>query len=471
MKYCSTRGQERNLTFEEVLFSGYAKDGGLYMPEFFPNISNEELELWSKYSYPELVFAVARKFIDEEEISCAVLNDIIISCLKRFRIPEVVRIEKLKGGLNIIELFHGTTLAFKDLALSVVGGLIDHYLSKRNKHIIILIGTSGDTGSAAIEGVRGRKGIDIVVLLPDGRCSVIQELQMTTVIEDNVHIYKVEGTSDDLDEPIKQCFGDQKLVSKHNLISINSINWGRIMLQVAHFFFSYYQLCSDVGTPVEIVVPTGAAGNITAGCIAKKMGLPITLVATVNKNDIISRTIDEGDFSLNSSVTQTLASAMDIQNPYNVERLIYLCCDGDVERTRQIMNEFDSKDKVTIPEDILHALQELIVDSMVVSDTAITTTMKTVYAENKYILCPHTATAVYYHHQRNSDATRGFIATASPAKFPEAVAKADIYPITDGVEHLQDLPTKFLWMRKGEDWHSILCAKIENITKNIDIKV
>ncbi|XP_066982447.1 threonine synthase-like 2 isoform X2 [Macrobrachium rosenbergii] len=343
------------------------------MPEFFPNISNEELEQWSKYSYPELVFAVARKFIDEEEISCAVLNDIIISCLKRFRIPEVVRIEKLKGGLNIIELFHGTTLAFKDLALSVVGGLIDHYLSKRNKHIIILIGTSGDTGSAAIEGVRGRKGIDIVVLLPDGRCSVIQELQMTTVIEDNVHIYKVEGTSDDLDEPIKQCFGDQKLVSKHNLISINSINWGRIMLQVAHFFFSYYQLCSDVGAPVEIVVPTGAAGNIT--------------------------------------------------------------------------------------------------DSMVVSDTAITTTMKTVYAENKYILCPHTATAVYYHHQRNSDATRGFIATASPAKFPEAVAKADIYPITDGVEHLQDLPTKFLWMRKGEDWHSILCAKIENITKNIDIKV
>ncbi|XP_068220367.1 threonine synthase-like 2 [Palaemon carinicauda] len=471
MKYCSTRGQEKNLTFEEVLFSGYAKDGGLYMPEFLPNLSHKEMEQWSKYSYPDLVFAVARKFIDEEEIPSSVLNDIITSCLKRFRIPEVVRIEKLVGGLNIVELFHGTTLAFKDLALSVVGGLIDHYLSKKKKHITILIGTSGDTGSAAIEGVRGRKGIDIVVLLPSGRCTMIQELQMTTVIEDNVLVYKVEGTSDDLDEPIKQCFCDQEFVSKHNLISINSINWGRIMVQVAHYFFTYYQLCSELGAPVQIVVPTGAAGNITAGCIAKKMGLPITLVATVNENDIISRTIDKGDFSMNSFVTQTMASAMDIQNPYNVERLIYLCCEGNVERVRKIMGAFESNGKVTIPVDILQALQEIVVDSIIVNDSEITTTMEKVYNENKYVLCPHTATAVYYHHQRNSDVTRGFIATASPAKFPEAVIKAGIDPITDGVDHLQYLPTKFLWMRKGEDWYSMLRAKIENITELRNRKV
>lgn len=436
------------------------------MPESIPCLSSAEMKEWSSYSYPQLVFAIARKFIGEEEIPSPSLTDIIQSSLKRFRIPDVVRLEKLEGGLNIVELFHGMTLAFKDLALSVVGGLLDYYLDKSNKQITILIGTSGDTGSAAIEGVRGRKGIDIVVLLPNGRCTQIQELQMTTVIEDNVHVYKVEGTSDDLDEPIKQCFSDQELVSAHNLISINSINWGRIMVQMAHYFYTYYQLCSHVGAPVQIVVPTGAAGNITAGCITQKMGLPITLVATVNDNDILSRAFSRGDFSLSDTVTQTLASAMDIQNPYNMERLMYIYCNGDVMRIKKLMDEFEKDGKTAVPDDILSSLKKVVVDSLSVDDRTIIAMMEKVYQENKYILCPHTATAAYYHYQRKSDIPRACIATASPAKFPEAVIRAGMHPVTDGVDHLKDLPTKCLWMKKNEDWHSILCSKIESITKN-----
>ncbi|ROT85921.1 threonine synthase-like 2 [Penaeus vannamei] len=263
MKYCSTRGKEKGLSFKDVLFSGYAKDGGLYMPEVIPKLNETEVKEWSTHSYPELVYLISRKFISEEEIPSHALKDIINGSLKRFRTPKIIEIERLEGGLNIVELFHGTTLAFKDLALSVVGGLLDFFLKENSEHVTVLIGTSGDTGSAAIESVRGRESIDIVVLLPHGRCTHIQELQMTTVIEDNVHVYCVDGTSDELDEPIKRCFADEEFVAKHRLISINSINWGRIMAQVAHYFYTYYQLCSFVGQPLKVVVPTGAAGNIT----------------------------------------------------------------------------------------------------------------------------------------------------------------------------------------------------------------
>ncbi|XP_069970749.1 threonine synthase-like 2 [Penaeus vannamei] len=464
MKYCSTRGKEKGLSFKDVLFSGYAKDGGLYMPEVIPKLNETEVKEWSTHSYPELVYLISRKFISEEEIPSHALKDIINGSLKRFRTPKIIEIERLEGGLNIVELFHGTTLAFKDLALSVVGGLLDFFLKENSEHVTVLIGTSGDTGSAAIESVRGRESIDIVVLLPHGRCTHIQELQMTTVIEDNVHVYCVDGTSDELDEPIKRCFADEEFVAKHRLISINSINWGRIMAQVAHYFYTYYQLCSFVGQPLKVVVPTGAAGNITAGCLAQKMGLPITLVAGVNTNDIVARTLSRGDFSIRENVCQTLAPAMDIQVPYNVERLIYLHTNGDTKRVKEVMDSYEEVGKAAIPEDILRSLKNIVVDTLVVDDSQITVVMEKVYKEHKYILCPHTATAAAYHYMSKEENPRGYIATASPAKFPEAVEKAGAQPVTEGVSHLKDLPTKFMWMKKGEDWYSILRNRIEAIS-------
>ncbi|KAK4318302.1 hypothetical protein Pmani_010712 [Petrolisthes manimaculis] len=314
MKYCSSRGLESGLSFRDVLFAGYAKDGGLYVPEEFPKLTLDELKSMAHTSYPGLVFEMARKFISEQEISSVQLKDLIDNNIKKFTTPEVVEIKQLNGELNIVELFHGPTLAFKDLALSVVGGLLNFYLKENQQNITILVGTSGDTGSSALMSVRGEEHTDIVVLLPHGRCTRTQELQMTTIIDDNVHIYRVEGNSDELDEPIKKCFHDESFVANHNLISINSINWGRVMVQIAHYFYSYFRLCGEVGEVVQLLVPTGAAGNITAGCIAQKMGLPITMVATVNTNDIVARTLSCGDFSVKGEVVKSLAPAMDIQN-------------------------------------------------------------------------------------------------------------------------------------------------------------
>ncbi|KAK8732759.1 hypothetical protein OTU49_006910 [Cherax quadricarinatus] len=464
MKYCSTRGLETGLSFEDVLFSGYARDGGLYMPETIPELSKSHLEQWCNYSYPELVYAIARKFIDEQEISDKSLDNVIKTSLTRFRVPEIVRIKHLPDGLNVVELFHGPTLAFKDLGMSVVAGLLNYFLSKNGQHCTVLVATSGDTGSAAIESVRGHDCIDIIVLLPHGLCTPIQELQMTTVIEDNVHVFCAEGNSDELDKPIKQCFAEEKLVSTHNLISLNSINWGRILVQAAHYFFAYYQVCGSVGKPVQVVVPTGAAGNITAGCLAQKMGLPITLVAGVNVNNSVERVIEKGVFSQKEQVHQTLASAMDIQVAFNVERLVYMYASSETTRVKEIMDIFDKEGSVAIPQNIMDSLKKVIVESFVVDDDKIVETMQRIHEQHNYIVCPHTAVAATYHYQRKQDVPHGYIATASPAKFPEAVQRAGAEPVTEGIDHLKDLPTKFQWMKKGEDWYSILLAKIEAVT-------
>ncbi|KAG0707870.1 Threonine synthase-like 2 [Chionoecetes opilio] len=338
----------------------YAKDLGLYLPEEIPGWGRgAEAAVWLLLS--QLVFEVARRFIDEAEIPSADLEELVGNSLSGFKVPEVVRVERLGGGLNVVELFHGATLAFKDLALQVVSALLHYFLKTSGQHVTILVGTSGDTGSAAIEGVRGRGNMDIVVLLPKGYCTAIQELQMTTVLEDNVHVYCVDGTSDALDLPIKQCFADGQLVESHSLISINSINWGRIMVQVAHFFHLYFQLCEDLGQPVQVVIPTGACGNITAGCIAQRMGLPITLVAGVNTNNIVARTLDTGDFSVEGNVMPSLAPAMDIQMPYNVERLLFLYAKGDTGRVKKLMEEFESRGRVQIPKDVLEAMKKTVV--------------------------------------------------------------------------------------------------------------
>ena len=267
MKYISSRGLESGLTFQEVLFSGYAKDGGLYFPEKIPRMTAETLQEWKNLSYPDIVKNVMGMFIGEEDIPKDDLKKLINNAFKSFKDEnEPISIAKLKNGLNIAELFHGPTLAFKDLALGVVGQLYEYFLEKAEKHMTVLIGTSGDTGSAAINAVRGLKWVDVVVLLPKGRCTKIQELQMTTVLDENVHCFGVDGSSDDLDVPIKAVFADLEYTKNNNLCSINSINWARILVQISHYFYCYFQLAENVGDLVEIVIPTGACGNIACKC-------------------------------------------------------------------------------------------------------------------------------------------------------------------------------------------------------------
>ncbi|XP_053056854.1 threonine synthase-like 2 isoform X4 [Acinonyx jubatus] len=395
MRYISTRGMAPRVDFEGALFSGYAPDGGLFMPEELPQLSIETLRQWSTLSYPGLVKELCTLFIGPELIPRDVLNGLIDQAFSRFRHREVVHLSRLRNGLNVLELWHGVTYAFKDLSLCCTAQFLQYFLEKKEKHITVVVGTSGDTGSAAIESVQGAKNMDIIVLLPKGHCTKIQELQMTTVLRENVHV-----------------FG--------------------------------------------------------AGCIAQKMGLPIRLVVAVNRNDIIHRTVQQGDFSLSEALEQTLASAMDIQVPYNMERIFWLLSGSNSQVTRALMEQFERTQSVSLPKE-LHSKLSGAVTSESVSDEAITQTMARCWEENKYLLCPHSAVAVSYHYQQTEQQPpslpRCCLAPASAAKFPEAVLAAGLTPETPAeILALESKGTRCTPMRKGDDWTLMLRNTIEDIS-------
>ncbi|XP_052227206.1 threonine synthase-like 2 isoform X5 [Dreissena polymorpha] len=420
--HSSTRGGVSDVTFEEALFTGYAADGGIMLPVSIPSVNKTTLEKWRQLSFQDLATEIVSLFISDTEIPKEDLQCLIKNAYASFSVPEVAPVARLKNDVTILELFHGKTWSFKDVAMSCVGQFYDYFCSKRKQHYTIVVGTGGDTGSAAIDAVRGLEWVDIVVLLPRGRCAKIQELQMTTVLEDNVHVFRADGSSDDIDLAIKPLFMDAEFRTRHRLTSINSINWCRIMVQIVHYFYAYFKMSSDVDSPVEIVVPTGACGNLTAGCIASKMGLPVRLVCAVTCNDIVSRALSSGDFSLAQTVTPTLAPAMDIQ------------------------------------------ISAVITDAHVVSDDTVTSTMARVWADNSYLVCPHTAIGVAYSHENRSkdeSIPRICIATASPAKFKEAVDAAGIpWKQDERVTRLMSLPVRYEDMERNEDWSDILRKKI-----------
>ncbi|XP_004612156.2 threonine synthase-like 2 [Sorex araneus] len=472
MWYVSTRGMSPRVDFEGALFSGYAPDGGLFMPEEVPQLDRETLLEWSTFSYPRLVKELSALFIGPMLIPRDDLNGLIDRAFSRFRHREVVHLARLKDGLNVLELWHGVTYAFKDLSLSCTAQFLQYFLEKRKKHITVVVGTSGDTGSAAIESVQGAKNVDIIVLLPKGHCTKIQELQMTTVLTENVHVFGVEGNSDELDEPIKAVFADVPFVKKYNLMSLNSINWSRILVQMAHFFFAYFRCAPSLHTQplplVEVVVPTGAAGNLAAGCIAQKMGLPVHLVAAVNGNDIIHRTVQEGDFSLSKDVKPTLASAMDIQVPYNMERIFWLLSNSDSQMTRTLMEQFKRTHSLSLPKE-LHGKLSAAVRSVSVLDETILQTMGRCWEENRYLLCPHTAVAVSFHYQQmdrsQPSGPRCCLAPAWAAKFPEAVLAAGLTPETHAeIQALENRETRCTPMRRGDDWTRILRGAIQGLS-------
>ncbi|XP_006902079.1 PREDICTED: threonine synthase-like 2 [Elephantulus edwardii] len=474
MKYVSTRGVAPCVDFEGTLFSGYAPDGGLFMPEELPQLDRETLLKWSALSYPSLVKELCALFIGPALITRDDLDALIDRAFSRFRHREVVHLCRLRDGLNVLELWHGPTHAFKDLSLCCTGQFLQYFLQKRKEHITVVVGTSGDTGSAAIESVQGTKNVDIIVLLPKGHCSKIQELQMTTVLQENVHVFGVEGNSDELDEPVKAVFADVGFVSEHNVMSLNSINWSRVLVQMAHFFFAYFRCASSMDVDplplVEVVVPAGAAGNLAAGCIAQKMGLPVRLVAAVNCNDIIHRVVQQGDFSLSKAVTPTLASAMDIQVPYNMERIFWLLSGGDSKATKALMEQFEKTNSLRLPHE-LHSMLSGAMTSESVSDETITQTMARCWDENQYLLCPHSAVTVSYHYQQtdkqqSSCIPRCCLAPASAAKFPEAVLAARLTPETpEEILALEHKVTRCTPMRRGDNWTLMLRSTIEDCSR------
>ncbi|KAL8570339.1 hypothetical protein ACOMHN_035757 [Nucella lapillus] len=470
MKYCSTAGRVQGLSFEDVLFSGFLEDGGMALPETIPKVSLDTLKSWAGLSYRDIVLKIVPLFVTEEELPFAQLAELVDKALVSFDTPEIAPIKDLAHGLKVIEMFHGRTWAFKDMAMSIVAQLFDHFLNKRQKHLMIVVGTSGDTGSSAIEAVRKLKWVDIVVVLPRNRCTQIQELQMTTVKADNVFVYRADGTSDDIDVPVKKLFADTEFTKKYNLCSANSLNWSRIMAQIAHFFYMYIKLCPDCDQPLEIVIPTGGGGNIAAGLVAKKMGLPAQYVCAVNDNDIVARMVNTGLCEL-GVVTPSLAPAMDMQFAYNFERVWYLCSDGDSALVRRLMNEVEKTGKTKIPDQLVKEMQS-VMKTFVLGDEGIKRTLKRCWEENQYLLCPHTAVAAAYHysvHDQGRDASLPSVSvgTASPLKFREAILAAGLQPLdSPRVQELLTSPTYAEDMEITDNWEKILRRKIEEMTEN-----
>ncbi|KAM9322397.1 threonine synthase-like 2 isoform 2-T2 [Pholidichthys leucotaenia] len=461
MNYCSTRGGVCGWDFKDVLFSGYAPDGGMFMPEDIPVLSPDTLRSWKGLSYTQVVVEVAALFVSTQLIPRGDLEVLVGEALSSFSVPEVVRIAQLKGGLSVLELFHGLTLAFKDLAMTCTVHFLNYFLRKENRRATVLVGTSGDTGGSAIQNAKGLPGLDVVVVYPQGRITPVQEKHMTSCMEDNVHVFAADGSSDDIDQPLRRLFADQELVKSHGLMSLNSVNWSRVMIQLAHFIYAYLELSgmeqneSTAALPeMEVVVPTGGAGNIAAGYIVKQMGLPLKLVAMVNSNDIVHRTVIAGDFSMAANVTQTLASAIDIQDPYNMERVFWLLLGKDGAAVKAMMEEFQHSHRHLLPENHRRLLSQVLSTGSV-SDEGILETMRRVWEENQYMLCPHSAVAVWHHYHcsHNPGINRCYVATASPAKFQAAVEKAGLtFDLPEAVLVLEKLPTRYQNLERSQNW-------------------
>jgi threonine synthase len=422
MQYQSTRGQVKGLTFKNAVMMGLADDGGLLLPESIPQLSSGDLEALSKLAYPELAFQILSYYISD--IPAADLKGLIKRSYASFTHPEVTPVVK-QDGLYILELFHGPTLAFKDVALQLLGNLFEYLLNERQEKLNIIGATSGDTGSAAIYGVRGKQNIRIFILHPHGKVSPIQELQMTTVTDSNIFNIAIEGTFDDGQRIVKEIFGDIAFKQQHALGAVNSINWARVLAQVVYYFYAWGRVNRETGAQqVSFSVPTGNFGDIFAGYIAKQMGLPIEkLILATNRNNILTRFVNDNDYSI-GEVHPTPSPSMDIQIASNFERYLYYLLDQDSERLTTTMQEFAKTGKLAVNNDEFSRVREIYCSTSVDNQQTIET-IRNFHQATGYTLDPHTATGVYAARQlAKQDTPVICLATAHPAKFGDAVIKA-----------------------------------------------
>jgi len=422
MKYQSTRGQIRDIPFKQAVMMGLAEDGGLLLPESIPQLTPGDLDALSKLAYPELAFQVMSYFI--EDIPAADLKSMIDRAYASFTHPDITPVIH-EDGLFILELFHGPTLAFKDVALQFLGNLFEYLLAETDEHMNILGATSGDTGSAAIYGVRGKKNINIFILHPSKKVSPVQELQMTTVTDANVFNLAIEGTFDDGQEIVKETFGDLDFKKKYALGAVNSINWARVLAQVVYYFYAWGQVRKKTESQkVCFSIPTGNFGDIFAGYIAKRMGLPVEkLVLATNANNILSRFVNDGDYSI-GEVHPTHSPSMDIQNASNLERYLFYLFKEDSKKLTAAMQQFSSTGKLSFSTEQIAEINEIFISASVDNEQTLET-IKNFHEATGYVLDPHTATGV----KAGKDLSGGecpviCLATAHPAKFPTAVNQA-----------------------------------------------
>lgn len=423
MKYVSTRGGIAPVGFADAVMMGLATDGGLLVPAEIPQADAATLRTWAALSFRDLALEILTPFVGDE-IPRADLRALIERSYGTFSHPDVTPVVDAVGSggrLRILELFHGPTAAFKDVALQLLGNLFEYLLARDGGRLNIVGATSGDTGSAAIAGVRGKAGIQIFILHPKGRVSPIQERQMTVVLDSNVHNIAVRGTFDDAQRVVKSLFNDLGFKAEYRLGAVNSINWARILAQTVYYFFAWGRVSGgDPGRRVSFSVPTGNFGDVFAGYLARRMGLPVDrLMIATNRNDILYRFVCTGVYEA-GPVYQTLSPAMDIQIASNFERYLYYLHDGDPAAVRRSLDTMAETGRLTVDGNRLAQVWGDFV-SAAVSDEETLDQIRETWEQNGTILCPHTAVGVR--------AARGLpdavcLATAHPAKFAEAVQAA-----------------------------------------------
>ena len=429
MKYISTRGEAPSLSFEEVVLTGLASDGGLFVPETIPQFSQEEIASWTGLNYKELALKIITPFVDgeipEADLKRLIDTSYSTSSGKGFRHDAIAPLIQTGHNEWVLELFQGPTLAFKDFALQFLGHLLDYVLKKRNQKVVIMGATSGDTGSAAIEGCRDCENVDIFILHPHQRVSDVQRRQMTTVLEDNVHNIALKGNFDDCQNMVKASFADQSFLPQgRQLAAVNSINWARIMAQIVYYFYAALAL----GGPqraVSFSVPTGNFGDIFAGYLAKRMGLPIEqLVIGTNCNDILHRCISDNDHSM-KPLTHSLSPSMDIMVSSNFERMLFDLHNRDGALIKAKMEAFKAGEELKLSDEVLAKARELF-SSYRLDDEETMAVIRELFDSTEYLVDPHTAIGVQAARKMRKSLSTPMIclATAHPAKFPDAVKQA-----------------------------------------------
>jgi threonine synthase len=438
VKYISTRGQAPALNFEQVLLTGLASDGGLYVPATLPSFSRAEIAAMAALDYPELALKIITPFVDDC-VPAADLKAIIDDTYAEFRHNAVAPMVQLAANQWVLELFHGPTLAFKDFALQLLGRLLDYVLERKHQKVVIMGATSGDTGSAAIEGCKRCKNIDIYILHPHQRVSEVQRRQMTTVVGDKIHNLAVEGNFDDCQAMVKASFNDRSfLPADRSLVAVNSINWARIMAQIVYYFYAAVALGAPA-RPVAFSVPTGNFGDIFAGYLAQQMGLPVArLIIATNRNDVLHRVMTTSTYG-RQPLAHTLSPSMDITVSSNFERLLFDLYDRDGAALADLMRRFDAGDIVFSEAAMTRA--RALFSSHCVSDQQTCEQIASSWRECAYLLDPHSAIGVAAALAAGLPPEVPVItlATAHPAKFPDAIRSAGLDQAVSLPLHLKDL--------------------------------
>ena len=453
MEYISTRNNLDHFSFKSVFLKGLADDGGLFVPKSFKSYSKEELNKLSNLSYndlaTEIIFPFIGDFMKKEKLS-----SIISKSYSNFRSENVVKISNL-GDLKVLELFHGPTLAFKDIAMQLIGNFYQYHLENEQKKINIIVATSGDTGAAAIDALKGKSNLNVFVLHPHNRISPVQRRLMTIQEESNVFNLAIEGNFDDCQNLVKEMFNDEKFSSDINMSGVNSINWARIIAQSVYYFFAYFKIGN--GQPLSFSVPTGNFGDIYAGYFAKKLGLPIDkLIVATNKNDILHRAISGGDYT-QKEVKETNTPSMDIQIASNFERLLYDIKQCNSDLTKDIMSKIKNN-TYKIDSLDLNEIKKNFTSEMLDENETIEM-INSIYKEHQLVVDPHTAVGIGAAKKLGLEKNCVVLSTAHPCKFPKA--------IEDAISKTEKLPDSFKYVYDKEEKFEVISNDIYKVKNYI----